>query len=145
MWGKIISKWVETIELVKDIMDLVRHLLNPSNLAMLATFLGAFKWMFGRFQKTLDARQDGILEKLAQDITEVKGDVSKLRENAENEHQDMKTEILRVQILTGIDSKRLSASELSYFFDKYKKLGGNSFVEEKCKAYLEELEKGDAV
>ena len=35
--------------------------------------------------------------------------------------------------------KRLSTSEVLYFFDKYKALGGNSFVEEKVGQYVYEL------
>lgn len=92
--------------------------------------------MFKRLQKMLDARQDEQIEMIDKRIT-------KLEESTETNHIKMQVEIIRVQILTGIDSKRLSASELSYFYDKYKSLGGNSFVEEKCKAYLAELEKGD--
>lgn len=93
--------------------------------------------MFKHLQKILDARQDEQIEMIDTRITA-------LEESSEKDHAKMQIEILRVQILTGIDSQRLSASELAYFYDKYKALGGNSFVEDKCKAYLAELEKGDA-
>lgn len=64
--------------------------------------------------------------------------------NIDERLSDIEKETLRIQILTGIDSERLSRSELLYFFDKYKALGGNSFVEDRVNMYLKILEdKGD--
>ena len=55
--------------------------------------------------------------------------------------RDTQKEILRLQILEGIDSHRLSDSEVRYFYDKYHSVGGNSFVTEKVKQYLKDIEK----
>lgn len=74
-------------------------------------------------------------------IEELRNRLSKVETSMTEDMKDTKVEILRVQILTGIDTYRFSRSELSYFFDKYKSLGGNSFVEDKCHDYLEQLEK----
>lgn len=54
---------------------------------------------------------------------------------------DVEKEILRLQILEGINSNRLSPSEISYFYDRYKELGGNSFVTAKVKKYISDYEK----
>lgn len=121
---------------MQDLGDLIRHLLDPSNLATIGTLVVGFRQMFKHLQKILDARQDEQIEMIDTRMTA-------LEESSEKDHKKMQIEILRVQILTGIDSQRLSASELAYFYDKYKSLGGNSFVEDKCKSYLAELEKGD--
>lgn len=48
-------------------------------------------------------------------------------------------EILRLQILEGIDSHRLSESEVEYFYDKYHKVGGNSFVTAKVNKYISDM------
>lgn len=61
------------------------------------------------------------------------------------QYRDLGKEILRLQILNGIDSNRFSRSELLYFFDKYKSYGGNSFVEDKVHEHLQSLEKEDDV
>lgn len=74
-------------------------------------------------------------------IEELRNRLCKVETSMTEDMKDMKVEILRVQILTGIDTHRFSRSELSYFFDKYKALGGNSFVEDKCHDYLEKMEK----
>lgn len=54
---------------------------------------------------------------------------------------DIEREELRTQILTGIDSHRFSKSEVLYFFDKYKNLNGNSFVDDKVNEYVKKLDK----
>lgn len=74
-------------------------------------------------------------------IDELRLRLGKVENSMTEDIKDMKVEILRVQILTGIDTGRFSRSELSYFYDKYKSLGGNSFVENKCRDYLEKLDK----
>ena len=55
--------------------------------------------------------------------------------------EDNMLEVLRIQILDGIEAKRLSESEVLYFYDKYKRLGGNSFVTSRVEVYLAKLKK----
>ena len=59
--------------------------------------------------------------------------------DAKNAHEDLMKEILRLQLLEGIDSKRLSSSEVHYFYDKYRSVGGNSFVSSVVCHYLKDL------
>ena len=44
--------------------------------------------------------------------------------------------VLRIQILQGINEETLSKSEIAYLYDKYTKAGGNSFVTDKVEEYL---------
>lgn len=120
--------------LLQDLGELIRHILEPSNLALMVTLGGIVRYSFKRIQTLLDRRQDQMID-------ELRNRLRTIEINSVKDINDMKIEILRVQILTGIDTGRFSRSELSYFFDKYKALGGNSFVEDKCHEYLEMLEK----
>ena len=120
--------------LLKDVGSLIRHILEPSNLALMGTLVGVVSYSFKRIQVLLDKRQDQMIE-------ELKTRLCKVEASMNEDMKDMKVEILRVQILTGIDTHRFSRGEILYFFDKYKALGGNSFVEDKCHSYLEQLEK----
>lgn len=120
--------------LLKDVCSLIRHILEPSNLALMGTLVGVVSYSFKRIQVLLDKRQDQMIE-------ELKTKLCKVETSMNEDMKDMKVEILRVQILTGIDTRRFSRGEILYFFDKYKALGGNSFVEDKCHSYLEQLEK----
>lgn len=93
---------------------------------MIASTIGIFTALSRKAAKRFNERQDVLLVELDKRLN------------------DIEKEVLRIQILSGIDSHRLSRSELLYFFDKYKALGGNSFVEDRVKSYLKVLEdKGD--
>lgn len=111
---------------VKEVFDVIRVLFTGQNIIMIASTIGIFSALSRKAFKKLNERQDRILETLDKRLTNIE------------------KETLRIQILTGIESQRLSRSELLYFFDKYKELGGNSFVEDRVRAYLKVLEdKGD--
>lgn len=66
--------------------------------------------------------------------------ITALDKKQEAAYRDLQKEILRLQILEGIDSKRLSKSEVEYFYDKYKSFGGNSFVSGAVRDYVNKLE-----
>lgn len=53
-------------------------------------------------------------------------------------------EVLRLQLLDGMDSKRFNLSELNFFYDKYHALGGDSFVTEKVEEYRQWLRDKEA-
>lgn len=82
-------------------------------------------------KKNLKPLEDKIDEAL-EAIADVKSDNIKST-------RDTQKEILRLQILEGMDTHRLSESELRYFYDKYHKVGGNSFVTAKVNQYLKDL------
>lgn len=129
------KKEVGTLDaLLRDLSLLIRHILEPGNLAIMGTLIGVVRYSFKKIQVILDKRQDKMIE-------ELRTRLGRIEDSMTADIKDMKVEILRVQILTGIDTGRFSRSELSYFYDKYKDLGGNSFVEDKCHDYLVKLEK----
>lgn len=97
--------------------------LRPDNIAMLS-LIGGFGYKLSKLLiKKLDGQQNEIISRL------------------DKRMDSLEVEILRLQILDGIESKRLSYSEVLYFFDKYKALGGNSFVEDKVEKYVYDLNK----
>ena len=98
-------------------------MLRPDNVAMLS-LIGGFGYKLSKLLiKKMDGQQNEIISKL------------------DKRMDSLEVEILRLQILDGIESKRLSYSEVLYFFDKYKALGGNSFVEDKVEKYVYDLNK----
>lgn len=62
-------------------------------------------------------------------------------------YRENQKEILRMQLLDGMYDKRLSPTEAQYFYEKYKAVGGNSFVTAKYEAYIRDYvadqEKGE--
>lgn len=119
-----IIKWKEggvIEELAKEFGVFILMVLKPDNIAILSLISGLGYKAFKVLIKKLDGQQNEIIEKL------------------DKRMDNLETEILRLQILDGIESERLSYSEVLYFFDKYKALGGNSFVEDKVQKYVYDL------
>ncbi len=110
-------------ELMKEFGKFIVLVLRPDNIAMLSLIGGFGYKLFKLLIKKMDGQQNEIISKLDKRI------------------DSLEVEILRLQILDGIESKRLSYSEVLYFFDKYKALGGNSFVEDKVEKYVYDLNK----
>ena len=79
--------------------------------------------------KKLDAHQDAT-------IATINAKLDALEKNQKESIEALQKDLLRLQILDGIDSNRLSTSEVLFLFDRYKALGGNSFVEERVKQYV---------
>ena len=98
--------------------------------------LGGLGWKFiNSIKKNFNHQQKEFVDEIGQRLDHME------KHNTEA-YRDMQKEILRLQILEGIDVKRLSPSEVRYFYDKYKAFGGNSFVTEKVHKYIEEIEGG---
>lgn len=104
-------------------------ILRPENVGTIALVWGLLYKGVKLMNKKLDANQDATIEAINTKL-------STLEKNQKDSIEALQKEILRLQILDGIDSNRLSTSEVLFFFDRYKALGGNSFVEERVKQYV---------
>ena len=104
-------------------------LLRPENVATLALVGGLLYKGVKLVNKKLDANQDATIEAINTKL-------STLEKNQKDSIETLQKDVLRLQILDGINSNRLSTSEVLFFFDRYKALGGNSFVEERVKQYV---------
>ena len=119
-------------ELMKELGKVVVLFLRPENVAIISLLSGLGYKAFDKIIKKLDSQQNDLIAKLDKRLNSLERSTKSANENLERE-------ILRLQILDGMYAKRLSTSEVLYFFDKYKALGGNSFVEEKVGQYVYEL------
>ena len=103
--------------------------LRPENVGTIALVWGLLYKGVKLMNKKLDANQDATIEAINTKL-------STLEKNQKDSIETLQKDVLRLQILDGIDSNRLSTSEVLFFFDRYKALGGNSFVEERVKQYV---------
>lgn len=76
----------------------------------------------------------------SKEIKELKKEVNEVELRSESRFKDINKEVIRLQILEGIADKRLSLSELNFFYTKYQQMGGNSFVTKRVNDYAKELE-----
>lgn len=108
-----------------------KWLLNPvtiSSLSVYVTTIGfAGRWAW----KKLEAKQN-------EDLVNMKTDIKELSDNVNKSMMTIQRDMLRLQIITGINSGRLSMGEVTMLYDKYKANGGNSYITRVVDDYLEE-------
>ena len=104
-------------------------ILRPENVATIALVWGLLYKGVKLMNKKLDANQNATIEAINTKL-------STLEKNQKDSIETLQKDVLRLQILDGIDSNRLSTSEVLFFFDRYKALGGNSFVDDRVKQYV---------
>jgi len=112
------------------------HIFTPEIIAIVSSIMVTLYHMVNRIDKRVDDNHKIMID-------EMKSQLNQEHELNEERYRDTTKEIVRLQILEGIESRRLSASEVSYFYKKYRKLGGNSFVTKKVEKYLQSLEDED--
>lgn len=99
-----------------------------STLSVYATSIGvAGRWAW----KKLEAKQN-------EDLANMKSDIKDLSNNVNDSMLMIQRDMLRLQIITGINSGRLSAGEVTMLYDQYKDKGGNSYISRIVNDYLEE-------
>ena len=104
-------------------------ILRPENVATIALVWGLLYKGVKLMNKKLDANQVTTIEAINTKL-------DTLEKNQKDSIETLQKDVLRLQILDGIDSNRLSTSEVLFFFDRYKALGGNSFVDDRVKQYV---------
>ena len=111
--------------------DFFKWLFNPvtiSSLSVYVTTIGfAGRWAW----KKLEAKQN-------EDLVNMKTDIKELSDNVNDSMMTIQQDMLRLQIITGINSGRLSMGEVTMLYDKYKDNGGNSYITRVVDDYLEE-------
>ena len=115
----------------ENALNLFKWLLNPvtiSSLSVYVTTIGfAGRWAW----KKLEAKQND-------DLVNMKTDIKELSDNVNDSMMTIQQDMLRLQIITGINSGRLSMGEVTMLYDKYKDNGGNSYITRIVDDYLEE-------
>ena len=115
----------------ENALNLFKWLLNPvtiSSLSVYVTTIGfAGRWAW----KKLEAKQN-------EDLVNMKTDIKELSDNVNDSMITIQQDMLRLQIITGINSGRLSMGEVTMLYDKYKANGGNSYITRVVNDYLEE-------
>lgn len=108
-----------------------KWLIDPAtitSLSMYVTTIGfAGRWAW----KKLEAKQN-------EDLVNMKSDIKDLSDNVNCSMISIQRDMLRLQIITGINSGRLSVGEVTMLYDKYKANGGNSYITRVVNDYLEE-------
>lgn len=106
-------------------------LLNPVTISSLSVYVTAIGFAGRWAWKKLEAKQN-------EDLVNMKTDIKALSDNVNDSMMTIQRDMLRLQIITGINSGRLSVGEVTMLYDKYKANGGNSYITRVVNDYLEE-------
>ena len=108
-----------------------KWLLNPVTISSLSVYVTAIGFTGRWAWKKLEAKQN-------EDLVNMKTDIKELSDNVNDSMMIIQRDMLRLQIITGINSGRLSMGEVTMLYDKYKANGGNSYITRVVDDYLEE-------
>ena len=120
-----------------DLSQFVKHLFAPEIFSVAITFSGIF-WKFASsIKKQMDKKDNEFMKNIDDRLKAIE-------DKSAETHNKIELEVLRLQLLDGMDSKRFNLSELNFFYDKYHALGGDSFVTEKVEEYRQWLRDKEA-
>ena len=108
-----------------------KWLLNPLTISTLSVYVTSIGFAGRWAWKKLEAKQN-------EDLANMKSDIKDLSNNVNDSMITIQRDMLRLQIITGINSGRLSAWEVTMLYDQYKDKGGNSYISRIVNDYLEE-------
>ena len=108
-----------------------KWLFNPVTISTLSVY-GTTVGFAARYAwKKLETKQN-------EDLANMKSDIKDLSNNVNDSMITIERDMLRLQIITGINSGRLSPGEVTMLYDQYKEKGGNSYISRIVDDYLEE-------
>ena len=108
-----------------------KWLLNPVTISSLSIYMTTIGFVGRWAWKKLEAKQN-------EDLVNMKSDIKALSDNVNDSMMTIQRDMLRLQIITGINSDRLSVGEVTMLYDIYKAKGGNSYISRVVNDYLEE-------
>ena len=108
-----------------------KWLFNPVTISSLSVYMTTVVFVGRWAWKKLEAKQN-------EDLVNMKTDIKALSDNVNDSMMTIQRDMLRLQIITGINSDRLSVGEVTMLYDIYKAKGGNSYISRVVNDYLEE-------
>ena len=111
--------------------NLFKWLFNPVTISSLSIYVTTIGFVGRWAWKKLEAKQN-------EDLVNMKSDIKDLSDNVNDSMMTIQRDMLRLQIITGINSGRLSIGEVTMLYDIYKAKGGNSYISRIVNDYLEE-------
>ena len=122
-------------------MDVIAVIFRGENIIFFASVITLGYGVYRKIKKIFIQEQSNLIKAETTEENKRQNDkiekIEKRQIEIMAELNNISVDVIRMQILSGIASESFSKSELTYFYDKYTARGGNSFVSEKVKLYLE--------
>lgn len=126
-------------EMQEHIKALLMWLISPEVLSQIGVYIGVGASIYGVGIKAFKKLWIGLEAKQNDEIDSIKNSINALTVSFQELHRNQERDFLRLQIITGVHSGRLSESEILYLYDQYKERGYNSYVSRVVDDYVEEL------
>lgn len=125
-------------ENMEHVKALVRWLLSPEVLSQIGVYFGVGASIVAFGAKVFKQLWQNLEKKQNEEIESIKNSMRALTLSFQEMQQTQSRDFLRLQIITGIQSGRLSISEVLSLYDSYIQQGGNSYITRMVNDYIEE-------
>lgn len=120
---------------------LLKWLLSPEALSQIGLYIGVGTSIIGFGAKVFRNLWEKLEAKQNEEIEGIKNAVNALTLSFQEMQKTQERDFLRLQIITGIQSQRLSINEVLVLYDSYAQKGYNSYVTRIVNDYVEEMKK----
>lgn len=125
-------------EVSEHLKVLLYWLLSPEVLSQIGVYIGVGASIVGFGAKVFTRLWNKLEKKQNEEIDGIKNAISSLTLSFQEMQQTQERDFLRLQIITGIQSERLSIAEVLALYDVYTQKGGNSYITRVVNDYIEE-------
>lgn len=125
-------------EVSEHLKALIYWLLSPEVLSQIGVYIGVGASIVGFGAKVFKRLWNNLEKKQNEEIDGIKNAISALTLSFKEMQQTQERDFLRLQIITGIQSERLSIAEVLALYDTYTQKGGNSYITRVVNDYIEE-------
>ena len=125
-------------EMVEHFRALVHWFFSPEVLSQIGVYIGVGASIVGVGSRVFKRLWYNLEKKQNEEIAGIKNSIHALTLSFQEMQQTQERDFLRLQIVTGIQSQRLSVSEILALYDSYVNKGGNSYITRLVNDYIEE-------
>ena len=125
-------------ENMEHIRALVKWLLSPEVLSQIGVYFGVGASIVAFGSRVFKKLWHNLEKKQNEEIEAIKNSINALTISFQEMQQTQVRDFLRLQIITGIQSGRLSVPEVLSLYDTYIQNGGNSYITRLVNDYIEE-------
>ena len=118
---------------------LLQWLISPEVLSQIGVYIGVGASIIGFGVKVFKKLWTNLEKKQNEEIEGIKNTLNALTTSFQEMQRNQERDFLRLQIITGIQSGRLSKNEVLTLYGEYDEKGYNSYVTRIVNDYVEEL------
>lgn len=125
-------------EMAEHVQALIHWFFSPEVLSQIGVYIGVGASIVGFSSRVFKKLWANLEKKQNEEIEGIKNSMKALTISFQDMQQTQERDFLRLQIVTGIQSKLLSISEILALYDSYVEKGGNSYITRLVNDYIEE-------